>query len=54
MISTWIQSRNQTYLHAHLGSQVATIAMFVKEVFGFGFSITVHALINFTMLIANT
>ena len=42
MIGTWMKSRNQTHLHAHLGSQAATIAMFVKEVFGFGFSITVH------------
>jgi len=42
MIGVWMQSRNQTHLHAHLGSQAATIAMFVKEVFGFGFSMTVH------------
>ena len=42
MIGTWMQSCQQTHLHAHLGSQAATIAMFVKEVFGFGFSITVH------------
>lgn len=42
MIGTWMQSRHQTHLHAHLGSQAATIAMFVKEVFGFSFSITIH------------
>lgn len=42
MIGTWMQTRKQTHLHAHLGSQAATIAMLVKEVFGFSFSITVH------------
>lgn len=42
MIGVWMESRNQTHLHAHLGSQAATIAMFVKQVFGFSYSITVH------------
>jgi len=42
MIGVWMESRQQTHLHAHLGSQAATIAMFVKDVFGFSFSITVH------------
>lgn len=42
MIGVWMESKNQTHLHAHLGSQAATIAMFVKQVFGFSYSITVH------------
>lgn len=42
MIGVWMESKNQSHLHAHLGSQAATIAMFVKQVFGFSYSITVH------------
>ncbi len=42
MIGVWMEKRNQKHLHAHLGSNAATVAMFVKEVFGFNISITVH------------
>jgi colanic acid/amylovoran biosynthesis glycosyltransferase len=42
MIGGWMHRRNQGHLHAHLGSQAATVAMWVKSVFGHGFSITVH------------
>ncbi len=42
MVGVWMQRRGQQHLHAHLGAQAATVAMYVKAVFGFGFSITVH------------
>ncbi len=42
MVGVWMQAKGQRHLHAHLGAQAATVAMYVKEVFGFGFSITVH------------
>ncbi|HBS26205.1 MAG TPA: colanic acid biosynthesis glycosyltransferase WcaL [Gammaproteobacteria bacterium] len=42
MIGVWMQEKNQHHLHAHLGSQAATIGLYVKRIFGFGFSITVH------------
>lgn len=42
MVGIWMQEKGQRHLHAHLGSQAATVAMYVKKVFGFGFSITVH------------
>ncbi len=42
MVGVWMQAKGQRHLHAHLGAQAATVAMYVKEVFGFGFSVTVH------------
>ena len=42
MVGVWMGERGQRHLHAHLGAQAATVAMYVKEVFGFGFSVTVH------------
>lgn len=42
MVGVWMRQRDQQHLHAHLGSQAATVALFVKRVFGHGFSITVH------------
>ena len=42
MVGAWMQRSRQTHLHVHLGQQVATVGMFVKQVFGFGLSITVH------------
>ncbi|MGF1644423.1 MAG: glycosyltransferase family 4 protein [Thiotrichales bacterium] len=42
MVGGWMRRKQQTHLHAHLGSQAATVAMFVKEIFGHGFSVTVH------------
>lgn len=42
MIGVWMRSRKQQHLHAHLGSQAATIALFVREVFHFSYSVTVH------------
>lgn len=42
MVGVWMEEKNQHHLHAHLGNQAATIALYVKRIFGFGFSITVH------------
>lgn len=42
MVGRWMRQKGQRHLHAHLGSQAATVAMYVKEIFGYGFSITVH------------
>ena len=42
MVGAWMQRARQTHLHVHLGQQVATVGMFVKQVFGHGLSITVH------------
>jgi glycosyltransferase involved in cell wall biosynthesis len=42
MVGVWMQDKGQQHLHAHLGSQAATVALYVKKVFGMGFSITVH------------
>lgn len=42
MVGVWMRERGQCHLHAHLGSQAATVALFVKRVFGHGFSVTVH------------
>ncbi len=42
MVGVWMKNKGQQHLHAHLGSQAATVALYVKKVFGMGFSITVH------------
>lgn len=42
MIGQWMDKKGHTHLHAHLASQAATVAMFVKKVFGKGYSLTVH------------
>lgn len=42
MVGAWMKQKDQQHLHAHLGAQSATVAMYVKKIFGFGFSITVH------------
>jgi len=42
MVGVWMNRANQRHLHVHLGSQAATVGLFVHHVFGFGFSITVH------------
>jgi glycosyltransferase involved in cell wall biosynthesis len=42
MIGRWMRAKGHGHLHAHLGSQAATVAMMVKEVHGFGYSITFH------------
>lgn len=42
MVGAWMRGRDHHHLHAHLGSQAATVGLFVREVFGLGFSMTVH------------
>lgn len=42
MTGVWMQKKNQTHLHAHLGSQACTVAMYTKEIFGTTFSATIH------------
>jgi len=42
MVGRWMKRVQQQHLHVHLGSQAATVGMFVKQVFGVGYSITVH------------
>lgn len=42
MTGLWMKEKQHAHLHAHLGSQATTVAMFAKEVFGITFSATVH------------
>lgn len=42
MVGVWMRRMGQRHLHTHLGSQPATVGLFVQRVFGCGFSITVH------------
>jgi colanic acid/amylovoran biosynthesis glycosyltransferase len=42
MVGVWMQRVRQHHLHVHLGSQAATVGLYVRHIFGFGFSITVH------------
>jgi colanic acid/amylovoran biosynthesis glycosyltransferase len=42
MVGVWMEKEGQRHLHVHLGSQAATVGLYVKTVFGVGYSITVH------------
>ncbi len=42
MVGAWMKRVGQRHLHVHLGSQAATVGLFVKRIFGHGLSITVH------------
>jgi glycosyltransferase involved in cell wall biosynthesis len=42
MVGQWMLRNRQSHLHVHLGSQAASVGLFVRCVFGFGFSLTVH------------
>ena len=42
MVGVWMQRVRQRHLHVHLGSQAATVGLYVRHIFGSGFSITVH------------
>ncbi|WP_420239649.1 glycosyltransferase family 4 protein [Telmatobacter bradus] len=42
MVGRWMQKKDLTHLHVHLASQAATVGLYVKTIFGFGYSITVH------------
>ena len=42
MVGQWMRRSRQHHLHCHLGQQAATVGLYVRRVFGFGYSITVH------------
>jgi len=42
MVGVWMRQKGLRHVHVHLGSQGATVGMYVKHIFGVGFSITVH------------
>jgi glycosyltransferase involved in cell wall biosynthesis len=42
MVGVWMKQKRHHHLHVHLGSQAATVGMYVRCIFGVGFSITVH------------
>jgi colanic acid/amylovoran biosynthesis glycosyltransferase len=42
MVGVWMRRMKQQHLHVHLGSQAATVGMYVRHVFGTGLSMTVH------------
>lgn len=42
IVGHWMLRNGQDHVHVHLGSQSATVGMFVKVVFGFGLSLTIH------------
>jgi glycosyltransferase involved in cell wall biosynthesis len=42
MVGQWMRRSRQHHLHCHLAQQAATVGLYVRRVFGFGYSITVH------------
>jgi glycosyltransferase involved in cell wall biosynthesis len=42
MVGQWMRRNRQRHLHVHLASQAASVGVFVRHVFGFGYSLTVH------------
>jgi colanic acid/amylovoran biosynthesis glycosyltransferase len=42
MVGRWMHNTGHRHLHVHLGNEAATVGMYVKHVFGFGLSITIH------------
>jgi glycosyltransferase involved in cell wall biosynthesis len=42
MVGQWMKLMHQTHLHCHLGQQAATVGLYVRRVFAFGYSMTVH------------
>jgi colanic acid/amylovoran biosynthesis glycosyltransferase len=42
MVGAWMRRIDQRHLHVHLGSQAATVGMYVRHIFKVGLSITVH------------
>ena len=42
MVGQWMKRKRLHHLHVHLASQAASVGLFVREVFGFGYSMTVH------------
>ena len=42
MVGQWMKRNGLRHLHVHLASQAASVGLFVRTVFGFGYSLTVH------------
>jgi colanic acid/amylovoran biosynthesis glycosyltransferase len=42
MVGRWMKRQGLRHLHVHLASQAASVGLFVRTVFGFGYSLTVH------------
>jgi len=42
MVGQWMRRMRHTHLHCHLAQQAATVGLYVRSVFAFGFSMTVH------------
>jgi glycosyltransferase involved in cell wall biosynthesis len=42
MVGQWMHKKELRHLHVHLASQAASVGLFVRHVFGFGYSLTVH------------
>ena len=42
MVGRWMRWQRLTHLHCHLAQQAATVGMYVRSVFGYGFSMTLH------------
>ena len=42
MVGQWMREKELRHLHVHLASQAASVGLFVRHVFGFGYSMTVH------------
>jgi len=42
MVGQWMRRKGLRHLHVHLASQAASVGLFVKTIFGFGYSFTVH------------
>jgi glycosyltransferase involved in cell wall biosynthesis len=42
MVGQWMRRNRQSHLHVHLASQAASVGLFVRHIFGFGYSLTVH------------
>ncbi len=42
MVGQWMKRHHLRHLHVHLASQAANVGLFVHQVFGFDYSLTVH------------
>ena len=42
MVGQWMRRNRLGHLHVHLASQAASVGLFVRHIFGFGYSLTVH------------
>jgi glycosyltransferase involved in cell wall biosynthesis len=42
MVGQWMKRNRQRHLHCHLAQQAATVGLYVRRVFAFDYSVTVH------------